>query len=123
MKFKLPRQIISKEASEIVSRELKRQKIPVHPLLKKDLIAIRSLAKTIRKKGLPKHLIRKKLPDNMGYGIFLHPKAKPILKGEIIAPYAGEVSIVDQKLPDDAVYAFAPIEDLILTKKEQSGIG
>ena len=120
MKFKLPRQTIDPEINRIVSREVREQKLHVFRANKSELKEIAEMCRAIRKSGLPKHLVCKKLPDGLGYGIFLHPKAKPIEKGEIIAPYSGKTSFVPQNIPDDSVYAFAPLDNIILTKDEQA---
>jgi SET domain-containing protein len=77
------------------------------------------LTRTIKNNGLPSYLVRKKLKGNIGYGIFLRPDAKPILKGEIIAPYAGEVSLTPQNESDDDAYAFDALDNMHLTKEEQ----
>jgi hypothetical protein len=121
MKFKLPRQIINKNLKQIVSREIKKQKLEVIKVNKKNLKEISDVSKIIRKKGLPPYLICKKLPRKLGKGIFLHPKAKPILKGQIIAPYAGNISLLPQKSDnEDGSYAFIPVEGICLTKEEQA---
>ncbi|MBS0616507.1 MAG: SET domain-containing protein [Verrucomicrobia bacterium] len=81
---------------------------------------IASVHRDILKQGLPKHIVRKKLPRGLGYGLFLHPKAKPLLKGEIIGSYAGEAILVPQNLTDDALYAFEPFCDVVLAKEQQA---
>jgi len=121
MKFRLTRQLIANpNISGIISREMKKQKTSVFSASKKDLKEIAEVAGEITKRGLPKYLVRKKLPNDLGHGIFLHPKAKPILKGQVIAPYAGEVSILPQNMPDDSAYAFAAVNDFHLPKEEQA---
>lgn len=60
------------------------------------------------------------MPRGLGSGIFLHPKADPIAKGEVIGPYAGRVSIVPQNVAEDALYAFEPLDHIHLTKEEQA---
>lgn len=119
-KFKLPRQIINPEMCKILSREVARQKIGVVCATKSNLKEIAEVTRAIAESGLPKNLVLKKLPGKLGYGIFLHPKAKPILKGQIIAPYAGELMLIPQNLPEDALYAFEPLDRIRLTKEEQS---
>lgn len=49
---------------------------------------------------------------------FLHPEAEPLVKGQIIAPYAGELSFIPQNQLDDSSYAFATLSDICFTKKE-----
>jgi hypothetical protein len=121
MKFRLTRQtIVNPNIPRIITREMKKQKTYVFSASKKDLKEIYEVSGEIRRHGLPKYLVRKKLPKALGYGIFLHPKAKPILKGQVIAPYAGEVSILPQNMPDDSAYAFATVCDFHLPKEEQA---
>lgn len=119
MKFKLPRQIISPELRKIIAREVRKQKLTDMRASKKTMREIVEVSKIIKKQGLPSYLIRKKLPYDLGYGLFLHPKADPILKGRVIAPYAGETYISPQNMSDDAVYAFAVVCDMNLNKEEQ----
>ena len=119
MKYKLPRQILSKEQISIASKEIRQQKIYVLRATKNELKEIIEVSRAIKKHGLPKNLVRKKLPGGLGYGIFLHPKAEPILKGQIIAPYAGEIFLIPQNGPDDSLYAFEPFCDISLTKEQQ----
>lgn len=120
MKFKLPRQILGPEERKIVSREVRKQKVSLVRATKRELKEMADVSRAIAKNGLPKNLVCKKLPNGLGYGIFLHPKAKPIAKGQIIAPYAGEVSFVPQNIPDDALYAFEPLSDIYLSREEQA---
>jgi hypothetical protein len=121
MRFRLPSQIINQEMRRIVSEEVRKQKVDVLRATRNNLKEIAEVSRAIVKHGLPKNLICKKLPGTLGYGIFLHPRAKPISKGQIIAPYAGETSFVPQNLPDDdALYAFEPLSNILLTKEEQS---
>ncbi len=120
MRFRLPRQTNPFEISKIISREVRKQKLNVIRASKAHLNQILEISEAIQKKGLPTHLVCKKLPQGLGMGIFLHPLAKPILKGQIIAPYAGETSLVPQNEPDDSIYAFAPLFDILLTKEEQT---
>ena len=120
MKFKLPRQLITPEVYKILSREVVRQKLSVLKATKKQLKEIAAVSQAIVKEGIAPNLVCKKLPDGLGYGIFLHPKAKPILKGQIIAPYSGEIFFAPENLPDDSAYAFEPLSKILLTKEEQS---
>ena len=92
-------------------------KIP--PVSKNNLKELAEASKVIEKKGLPKYLVCKKLPHGLGFGIFLHPSTPSVLKGSVIASYAGEVSIVPQNEDDEGSYAFAPLEDIYLKKVEQ----
>jgi hypothetical protein len=119
MKFKLPRQIYNQTIYAIASREVRKQKINVLRATKKHMREIAEICRIIEKQGLPESLVCKKLPNKLGFGIFLHPNAKPILKGQIIVPYSGELTLVPQNYPDDSLYAFAPLSDIHCTKEEQ----
>ncbi len=119
MNFKLPRPIFSEELCQILSREVRRQKIVVLRLSTKRLKELAQVCKEIEKQELPKHLVCKKLPQKLGSGIFLHADAKPILKGQVIASYAGEVFLVPQTDQEDGSYAFEPLDKMRLTKEEQ----
>lgn len=121
MRYKLPRPILAQELLGIIRREVKAQKIPVYRMTKKNLMEMAKVSQIIQEIGCPSYLVCKKLPNRLGFGIFLHPDAKPILKGQVIASYAGEISVVAQNEPDDeGDYAFAPLEHFLLSKKEQA---
>lgn len=120
MKYKLPRQRVPLSMYPIIAREIRKQKIEVLKVGKKNLNELASICRAIEKNGLPDHLICKKLPKKLGFGIFLHPEAKPIRKGQIIGPYSGIVALLPQNAPGDSSYAFAPIVDIVLSKKEQT---
>jgi len=120
MKFNLPRQIISKELEPIIFREIKKQKTELVRLNKNNLKEIAQITTAIRASGIPETLVCKKLPHNLGKGIFLHPKAKPILKGQVIGPYSGEISLAAQAQDkEDGSYTFTPLENMRLKKEEQ----
>lgn len=119
MKYRLPRQQLSPSLIRVMTREIRKQKIETIRGNKKNLKELADICQAIQTKGLPENLVCKKLPKGLGSGIFLHPKAKPILKGQIIGPYSGQVSILPQNAPGDSCYAFAPIVDIVLSKKEQ----
>ena len=120
MKYKLPRQVFAKDIGRIISREIKRQNWVIARVSKKNLKEIAEVTDIIRAEGLPKNLVCKKLGTTLGYGIFLHPKAEPILKGQVIAPYAGQTSLVLKDTPEEGgTYAFTPVENMRLTKEEQ----
>lgn len=122
MKFKLPRQLLDIPIKKILSREMKSQGLNLATLPKKyikDLIEVMAI---IEQDALPPHLVCKKLPHNLGSGIFLHPDSQPLLRGQVISFYAGEVIILPQNLPDDGGYAFSLVEDMHLTKKEQQDL-
>ncbi len=120
MKHKLPRQICQQKINKIIFREIKQQKVEVFRASKKLLAQVRSISESIEKEGLPPYLVKKKLEKGLGYGIFLHPSAKPIAKGQVIAPYAGKVSLDSQNFSDnDSDYIFSIVSNIILTKEEQ----
>lgn len=119
MKYRLKTQIIDKAIIEVVKRQKKNSELDLQPLTKKNLKELAAVQKEIEKFGLPKKFVIRKLPGKIGSGVFLHPQADPIEKGEVIAPYAGVVTIVQQNAMDDADYAFDPVTDLHLTKEEQ----
>ncbi len=120
MRFKLPRQLMTQEAYAVISREVRKQKIKLLCANKKHLKQLYALSCSIVKEGIGKGLVRKKLQGGLGQGIFLHPRAKPILKGQIIASYAGRISFAPQNQPGDSSYAFEPLSKMILTKEEQA---
>ncbi len=120
MKYRLPRQLIDPQICEVIARAIRKQDCPVTRAPNKRLKELAEICEVIERQGLPKHLICKKLPHNLGRGIFLAPDAKPIERHEMIGPYAGEVSIVVENEPDDTGYAFAPIASFNLTKPEQA---
>ncbi len=119
MKYKLARQSIDPSLNRIIVREIRKQRIHVPRMGKKNIKELALVCRAIEERGLPDNLVCKKLPKKLGSGIFLHPKAKPILKGEVIGPYSGIVSILPQNAPGDSCYAFAPIVDILLSRKEQ----
>jgi hypothetical protein len=120
MRFKLPFQLADPAINGIISREIRKQKISVLRASQKRLKEIAEVCSQVQRSGLPKYLVRKKLPQGLGYGIFLHPAAKPLLKGRVIAPYSGVVSISPKHQPDDSAYVFELIANVRLLKQEQS---
>lgn len=120
MKYKLPRQIIDQKIIDTIVKEARKQNINTLRATTTHLKEIAKIAHAIETRGLSEHLLCKKLPHELGYGIFLHPKAKPILKGQIIAPYAGEISFVPKNLADDALYAFESLSNILLSKEMQA---
>lgn len=119
MRFKNPQLKISAQLSLFASKKIKEQNIPLPRASKKIIRQLASVYPEIEKKGLPSHLVLKKLKGKLGKGIFLHPRAHPILKGDAIAPYAGQVFLSHQNDQTDSDYVFALLTDLHLTKEEQ----
>lgn len=119
MKFKLTRQIVAPEMRKIISREMRRQKLTVPRVTRKELKELAEICREIEASGLPAYLVCLPLGSDLGKGIFLRPSAAPIKKGSVIGSYAGAVSLIVQNRPDDGSYAFTPVEDILLNKKEQ----
>jgi hypothetical protein len=120
MKFSLPRPIYSEALSELIAKIVDEQPWDIPILSKAKLKELEKSTKEITSFGVPKRFIKKKLPSSLGHGIFLSPNAAPIEAGELIASYAGVLSIVPQNLADDGDYAFAPVSDFHLLKQEQA---
>jgi hypothetical protein len=120
MKYRLPRQIIDPQICEVIAWAIRETDCPVTRAPNKRVKELADVCQVIQHQGIPKHLICKKLPHNLGRGIFLAPDAKPIARHEMIGPYSGDVSIVAENAPDDTGYAFAPIASFHLTKPEQA---
>ncbi len=119
MEFKLQRQEIDKELLVFCCNRIKQDKIDISRADRRVVTRLPAILKEIQKKGLPNYLLIKKLKGKLGYGVFLHPEAKPIFKGEPIAPYSGEVTLFPQSMESDSAYIFSLISDLRLTKEEQ----
>lgn len=119
MRYNLHHSILTQDIKNLIKREMQRKKMKMSHLSKKELKDLNSVSQKIKKFKIPKYLICKKLNKELGYGIFLHPNAAPILKGSLIAPYTGEVSLVPQNDPDDSAYAFSLASDIHLKKEEQ----
>ncbi|MBS0585386.1 MAG: SET domain-containing protein-lysine N-methyltransferase, partial [Verrucomicrobia bacterium] len=118
-KFKIPTQLIQKDLRELCSVKIKEDKVFVLPATKGLIKGLLPIFREIQKSGLPKNLVIKKLKGKIGFGVFLHPMAKPILKGEPIAPYSGKVVICPQNVENDTAYSFTLLADLHLTREEQ----
>ncbi len=119
MKYRLPKSVSLQPIDGILTKEFKKQKVAVPPLPKKRWKETALIFRAIQEKGIPDFLVCKKLSDDLGYGIFLHPKAKPLQKGHIIAPYAGEIILSAQNDEDDSAYAFDIVSDFHLSKEDQ----
>ncbi len=119
MKFKLERLIIDDQLKEFAIKKIRQHKLSIPKASRKILKELAEVLEEIQKNGLPKYLILHKLQKGVGYGIFLHPEAKPILKGQVIAPYSGEVALYPQNQGESSDYMFSLITDLVLSKKDQ----
>lgn len=119
MKYRLQRQEITEELFVFASAKVKKNKIVIPRASKSQLRQIKAVCLEIQKNGIPSYLVRKKLRGKLGFGIFLHPKANPIAKGDVIGPYSGEVYLAPQNQGESSDYAFSILSDLLLTKEEQ----
>ena len=119
MKFNLPRQMIASVIFKVILRETTLQNEVITPASKKQLNGIEKIASKIKKYTLPKNLLKRKLKNNLGYGIFLRPGSKPILRGEVIGPYSGILSILPSNDPNDTGYMFELLSGIILNKEDQ----
>ncbi|HSX11480.1 MAG TPA: SET domain-containing protein-lysine N-methyltransferase [Chlamydiales bacterium] len=119
MKYRLLRQEIPQELMAFGSKTIKKQKVYVPRATKSNLREIAAISRAVEREGLPKHLVMRKLKGKIGYGIFLHPEAKPIERGEAIAPYSGVVYLAPQNEMQGSDYAFSLLNDLLLTREEQ----
>lgn len=119
MRYRLPRPVIPQEILPIIRREVRKQRLVVPRMTKKNLREFARICKEIEERGCPQNLVCKKLEGNLGRGMFLRLDAEPILKGQVIGSYSGILSIVAQNKDDEGSYAFAPIEDFHLTREEQ----
>ncbi len=119
MKYNLPRQVSRLDLKPIIEREIKKQEIAVMTLTKKQQEELNTIVEVIEAKGLPEYLIRRKLPHNLGHGIFLHPGKDPLPRGRLIVPYSGEKEIVPAEY-EGGHYAFTPLEKIYLSREEQA---
>jgi hypothetical protein len=120
MQYKMPRQKISPRLARFGLGKIKEQEHYVPKLTKKLLSQIALVCEEICKAGIPSYLVVMKLKGKLGHGVFLRPDAKPILKGEIIAPYSGNVYIAQQNHGQGSDYAFSLVSDIALTKEEHA---
>lgn len=119
MKFNLPRQEIANYLAKFSFTKIKSEKISVPKAPLKRLLEIKKVAQEIEKEGIPRRFVLKKLEGKLGHGIFLHPNAQPIQRGEVIGPYSGKVNLAPQEYGDGSDYIFSLLSDLHLTKAEQ----
>lgn len=118
-RYRLPQAAWTDREQALIRRELDRQNVAVRRLSKEKLSDLVSISEAVARSGLPKYLLCVKLPEPLGYGVFLRPDAKPLARGALIGIYSGKVRIVPQHEPDDALYAFEPLSDVHLLKEEQ----
>jgi hypothetical protein len=119
MKFRLKSQIIDPKIVKVIARQKRNKDLDMQILSKKHLKQLEKVTQEIGAHAVPERFVVRKLPKKIGKGVFLNPRAKKIKKGDLIAPYAGLVSIIPQSTFDDADYAFDPVLDLTLTREEQ----
>lgn len=119
MKFRLKEQIISRGLIKIVANQKSKIELGLFAMTRQNKKQLIDVQKEIVQNGVPSHLFIHKLPGKIGHGVFLHPNAKPIEKGQLVAPYAGLVSLVPQNAFDEADYAFDPVIDIKLSKEDQ----
>lgn len=118
-RYRLPGPVLPPEWHALVQRELRRQKEKMRRLTPFQLRTLKVLLTSISKNELPPYLKRKKLPHALGHGIFLCPKAAPLRKGQIIGLYTGIPLFVPKNDPEESLYAFEPLSDILLSKDEQ----
>ena len=119
MEFKLPRQEICPKLDNLYFKKIKDLELHLPKPKKANLMQIQAISRMIESDGLPKHLVVQKLKGNIGHGVFLHPEAKPILKGDVIGPYSGEVFLAPFNDSNGSDYIFTLIDKMALTKEEQ----
>lgn len=124
MKYNLSRQIFiqDQEVQKAISKEAEAQKEEIFKPTTQNLKEIAEVCSAIEAKGLPDYLIIKKLPHDLGHGLFLRPNAKPLKKGTVIAPYSGEVELIAHSDERDSAYMFAIFTELTLDKPSQQAI-
>ncbi|MBS0651169.1 MAG: SET domain-containing protein [Verrucomicrobia bacterium] len=115
----MPFQIIDPAILSVIHREARKQRLSLLRASEQHLKELANIAQSIQHKGLPDYLVCKKLPKGLGHGIFLHPEAEPLSKGQVVAPYTGDTLLVPQHVADDALYAFEPLSNICLTREEQ----
>lgn len=123
MGFKLPRQIFKEDYTEMIERTIEKQNLHVRRASPTKLLELKKVSEIIRKTGIPKQFIKKKLPQNLGHGLFLRPDAEPILRGTLIAPYTGFVYLSPEDTEDDSSYTFSLLDGIRLTKEEHALFG
>lgn len=121
MRFNLNQAYISPKTEPLLLREIRRhqKELELTPLSQKNLRELVGILNSIEKNGIPNYLVCKKLNAMLGYGIFLHPDAKSLTKGQVVAPYSGEISLIPQNAYDPSTYAFNLINGIRLEKEEQ----
>lgn len=118
MKYRLARIAFDPILNKLVSREERKQKSSTK-MSKKTLLELSEICKAVKTNGMPDYLVCKKLSKHLGSGIFLHPEAKPLKKGQIIGPYSGILNVSPQNASGDSCYVFSLMCDMHLNKEEQ----
>ncbi len=103
----------------MVLREVRRQRLMLFKLSSKQLCELALVCRWIARRKMPEGLVCKKLPGDLGFGIFLHPEAAPLRPSHVIGSYSGKLSLSVQNQPDESAYAFALLFDVLLSKEEQ----
>lgn len=120
MKFNLIQSEFDPEMAPLLKREIKKHKVLISRLSQKNLKEIAALSQILKEKELPDYFLRKKLNAKLGYGIFLHPYASPLVKGQVVGLYSGEISLIPQNAPDSSGFAFNLISNMHLEKEVQT---
>lgn len=118
-KYRMPQPTWDEPVRAMIERELRRQKQIIRAVSPLRFKALSKVCKEVKQQGIPSRLVCAKLPDPFGCGVFLHPEASPLKPGEVVGIYSGRVKIVPQHAPDDSLYAFEPLSEILLTKEEQ----
>jgi hypothetical protein len=119
MDYKLPRHTIVEDLQELYTKKVAETELYLPKAKKLHVDQIHKVSALIEQDGLPKHLYVQKLKGNIGHGVFLHPNAKPIQKGDVIAPYSGEVFLCPLNESNNSDYVFTLIDKMYLSKEEQ----
>ena len=115
----MPRQRLDAKTAILLTKEIRKQKLHVTRASKQRMGEMVAISRWIQKQGLPKYLVCRKLPGKLGRGIFLRANAKPIERHQMIAPYAGDISVVPEYAEDDSAYVFSPVSKFRLSREEQ----
>lgn len=117
--FRLARLKIAKQLKELSEAKIARDRILVPVASKQTVQEIAAVTREIRRREIPQRFVLKRLKGKLGYGLFLHPEAKPIARGEAIAPYSGVAFLAPQTQDHPSNYIFSLFSGWRLTKEEQ----